>query len=446
MPLASEFTSAVNKFTFGALLSWEQTGGGCRQNEVIHMSEEMESESRLCPESEVWRECLELCDRLAPDEVFSPLQDHGLLAIDDPDLGERIYCCAPPPEQGSTYRLVFITPGEDAWLGFLSALHAASEEPSVETLFSACDGVVVLLEEWKDMPQSAREQHKELGYTRKKGQLVPLLFSVRVGWLPASIYREDVDILKRGIEQCLAVVQNPWGAMGETVASQESKQALFRVRVAEERPDGGRRWVDRWESMPDWMETGVMDIQDEGEVDRLADELTRRKGTVWEAEAFYVKASMPAPPSHSDIARHFRFKLPCCFAVMERTKDSPRFLAFETVLMDVLEERLQPCLLKALEEAEYIPQEIHTVRGDVYRTLKKLCGRLGVRLSLTETIAHGAELRGGVNDTMQNHMRELIRDAMDAADDMSSKEFLANAAAREGLGQEPPPSEEEGGA
>ncbi|MFP4173719.1 MAG: DUF6930 domain-containing protein [Candidatus Hydrogenedentota bacterium] len=406
------------------------------------MSEEMESESPLSPEPEVWRECLEVCDRLAPHEVYSAFQKHGFLAIDDPDLGERIYCSAPPAERESTFRLVFITRGGDAWLRFLSALHAVGEEASVEGLFSGCDGVLILFRAWQDVPQFAREEYKELGYRRKKGQFVPLLFSVRAGWGKASLYREDVDILKRGVEQCLAVVQNPWGAMGESVASQESERALFRVRTAEKRPDGGRRWVDRWESVPAWMETGRLAIQDEDEADRLAGELTRREGAVWEAEAFYVQASMPVPPSHSDIARHFQFKLPRCFAVMEREKGLAELLGFETVLMDALEERFQPCLLKALERAQYIPEEIHTVRGDVYRALKKLCGRLGVRLYLTGTIVHGEAFRDSVKESMGDHLQKLIREAMEAPEDMPLDEFLANAAEKH-FGEEPPPSEEE---
>ncbi len=406
------------------------------------MSEEPESSVSLSPEPEVWRECLELCDKLAPYEMYSALQEHGILAIEDPDLGERIYCSAPPPEREAGFRLVFITQGEDAWLSFLSALHAVSEEPSVEALFSACDGVLVLLKEWKDVPQSAREECKKLGYTRKKGQLVPLLFSVRAGWLPASIYREDVDILKRGIEQCLAVLQSPWGAMDASRAPHDSQPALFRVRVAEERPDGGRRWVDRWEHIPEWLETGLMEIQDERETDRLAGELARRKGTVWEAEAFHIRATIPTSPSYSDIARHFQFKLPRCFAVMERETGSAQLLGFETALMDTLEERFQPCLLEALEKAKYIPQEIHTVRGDVYRALKKLCARLGVRLHFTETSVHGEQIRDDVNSSWQDKMQELMQEAVDAPEDMSLGEFLANAA-RKKFGHEPPPSDKE---
>ena len=406
------------------------------------MFQQTGSESSLSPEPGVWRECLELCDRIASNEAYSALQEHGMLAIEDPDLGERIYCSVPPPSGDAAFRLVFITQGGDAWLRFLSALHAASEEPSVEGLFSACDGVVVLLKEWKDTPEFVREEYKRLGYTRKKGQWVPLLFSARVGWRPSGIYREDVDILKRGIEQCLSVVQNPWGTMGASRAPHNSQPALFRVRAAEERPDGGRRWVDRWERVPDWLDTGLTEIQDEGEVDRLAGELTRREGTVWEAEAFYVKASMPAPPSHSGIARHFKFKLPRCFAVMERTKDVPRFVGFDTVLLEDLEQRLQPRLLEALEKAEYIPQEIHTVRGDIYRALKKLCVRLGVRLYLAETLVHGEWFRDEVNHAMQDKMRDMIKEIVDAPEDVPLGEYLADAA-RKKLDQEPPPSDEE---
>ncbi len=126
------------------------------------------------------------------------LGDSELILVDDPESGERCYCCV--MGAAGAWCGMHVYQGEESYRIYREL--ARGQKPDLSTFFEKQKGVTLEIVKPGDLEAADRELLKALGHPLEKGMLAPQFRAVRPGYLPWYVTEAEGRLLRH----CLRAV------------------------------------------------------------------------------------------------------------------------------------------------------------------------------------------------------------------------------------------------
>jgi hypothetical protein len=216
--------------------------------------------------------------RFMLERPWEYLADEELTLVDDPESGERCYCCV----MGAAGEWIgmYVYQGEESYRMFRNL--ASGHKPDPYSYYEKQKGVSLEIVRASDLEAADRVLLRAFDHPLKKGMLAPQFRAVRPGYLPWHVTETEGRLLRH----CLWAV-NFFCAMATDEELEEfwQKKNVFPL-VVQERPDQEYKVRLVTASIPGPAPVEVPDL-DEERIRRIAAEC-KKSDTILEAEHFFA--------------------------------------------------------------------------------------------------------------------------------------------------------------
>ncbi|MCL6613621.1 MAG: hypothetical protein K6U03_03195 [Firmicutes bacterium] len=335
------------------------------------------------PTKSQWKALFETADRFITEKSWEYVDSNYLFGV-RPTSGRTCYCGF-FGYYGETYGFsVYLNP---------RAYFRLQEDRPEEDVFDSLHGIVMFLSPKDELDKEDRRLLAEFGFAPKVRGKWPQFRSLRPGFHPWHLERDEVLLMTTCLGQGIELARR---SQAEPDLLAPDRKGRVLVRIAEER-DGTVVWSEAHEEilMPAAAEEPAEALLlDELKLRRLAKGRFKREGE-WEIDYFYLPAPIQERPGE-------RPYFPLCIVIVDAVKGL--IVGNRLASRASLDAEMAELVMETISEKKILPRRILVEREEAYETLAPFARALrdpGLlqhvkRLKLME------EVRRSLKDFMQN--------------------------------------------
>jgi hypothetical protein len=302
------------------------------------------------------------------------MYDSDLFGVRNPQNGEIGYCCV-MGNLGEHFALgVYLgTEGLDGYIRIQSGTIDAAKEALLH--YQKC--LMASFEDREYLDKQDLAVIKSLGLKFRGRNIWPLFRSYLPDYHPWFLTSDEARFLLVALRQAIDVVQR---YRDNPKLLTPPRRGQFLVRVPDEH---GAQWHDEWLAPDPWQPAVNAVLVDELRIKRIRQSVTKRAG-VWEADFF----AAPSPiQEHKDERPYYPYM---SLWVEQRTG---MVLPPQMAAADVFPQEALGHFLSLIEQAQFMPQEVHVGTQDAFELLEPVTKRLGIKLRRTKRLEMLEEAR-----------------------------------------------------